>query len=309
MARTCGRAADAAERRAQAEDAKVSALNDKLTRLARDRRSAEESLDREVRATARREEERRKAEARRREQEDSRRRTAEKAHAREVARLAQPTLRYVHEVRTIPSPKPERLRVLYLTANPEMDLRTEVEVRQVQDAVRKAKYRDLVEIAYRPAATPEDLLDGLNDIRPHIVHLSGHGGEGMVVFDNASVTTPRGRMVTLDRLARGLAATDSPPRLLLLTACDTLARAAVLLESVPVVIAMTTNISDVAAIVFATRFYAALASGQPVSVAVKQGRVAVEFTGLEESWTPNLLARNDVALDELVLVQNSGAAA
>lgn len=39
----------------------------------------------------------------------------EKDHAREVARLSRPTVRYV----VVSPPKPERLRVLYLTANPE----------------------------------------------------------------------------------------------------------------------------------------------------------------------------------------------
>lgn len=46
---------------------------------------------------------------------DQRRRRGEKAHAREIARLTQPTVRFV-DVR---APEPEALRVLYLTANPE----------------------------------------------------------------------------------------------------------------------------------------------------------------------------------------------
>lgn len=52
------------------------------------------------------------------------------------------------------APKPEILRVLDLTANPEKDLRTEVEVRNVQQDIRAATHRDLIEMAYRPAGTP-----------------------------------------------------------------------------------------------------------------------------------------------------------
>lgn len=37
------------------------------------------------------------------------------------------------------------------------------------------------------AATPEDLLDGVNDVRPHVVHVSGHAGDAAVLFDNASI--------------------------------------------------------------------------------------------------------------------------
>lgn len=190
-----------------------------------------------------------------------------------------------------------------MTANPEKDLRTEVEVRDVQQAVRAATHRDLIEITYRPAATPEDLLDGLNDVRPHVVHLSSHAGAAAVVFDNASIDTPEGREITFDLLAKALGATGYPPALLVLNGCDTLDGAEVLLESTPVIIAMASDITDLAASVFATKFYAAIASAQPMAAAVRQGSVALEFAGTNEGWKPSVLAREDVKLDELVLVK------
>jgi hypothetical protein len=303
MARMHQRAAEAADKRATAEDGKVATLTTKLGRLASELATAEAGLEREVKATARRNESAQKVAARRTERVDARRRLAEKRHAQELARIAQPTVRYVHEVRALPPPKPEVLRVLYMTANPEKDLRTEVEVRDVQQAVRAATHRDLIEIAYRPAATPEDLLDGLNDVRPHVVHLSSHAGAAAVVFDNASVDTPEGREVTFDLLAKALGATGYPPALLVLNGCDTLDGAEVLLESTPVIIAMASDITDLAASVFATRFYAAIASAQPVGPAVRQGSVALEFVGTGEGWKPSLLARDDVELDKLVLVK------
>jgi hypothetical protein len=115
-----------------------------------------------------------------------------------------------------------------------------------------------------PAATPEDLLDGLNDVRPHVVHLSSHAGVETVVFDNASIESPAGREVTFDLLAKALGATGDLPVLLVLNGCDTLDGAEVLLESTPVIIAMATKITDLAASVFAARFYAAIASAQPI---------------------------------------------
>jgi hypothetical protein len=303
MARTYQRAADAAERRAATQDTKTVTLSTKLGRLAKDLAAAEANLQREVKATARRDENARKAAARRAEQEDTRRRQAEKRHAQEIARISQPTVRYVHEVRTIPAPKPEILRVLYLTANPTMDLRTDVEVHDVQQEVRATTHRDLIDIKFTPAATPEDLLNGLNDIRPHVVHLSSHAGAATVVFDNASVETPEGREVTFDLLAKALGATDEPPVLLVLNGCDTLDGAEVLLDSTPVIIAMATEITDLAANLFARRFYAAIASAQPVGAAVRQGSVALELAGTNEGLSPSLLARPDVDLDKLVLVK------
>ncbi len=248
--------------------------------------------------SAKREGDKRKSEARNSEQATSRRQQKEKAHARELARLASPTVHYV----TVQAPEPEVLRVLYLTANPEMDLRTEVEVRDVQQAVKRALHRDLIDLQYRPAATPEDLLDGLNDVRPHVVHFSGHAGDAAVLFDNASIDTPDGRTVPFHLLAQALGATAQPPTLLLLNGCDTLEGAEVLLGATPVVIAMATDISDLAASAFAARFYAAVAAAQPVGAALRQGAVALDFMGLDEGWKPRLLTRDDVNVDDLVLV-------
>jgi hypothetical protein len=299
MARTYQRNAENLETRAQAEDKRVTGLSVKLGRSAGELATAEENLSREIRATAKKAEDKRKAEARSREQADTRRQLREKSHAREIARLTSPTVRYV----TVQPPKPEVLRVLYMTANPELNLRTEVEVRGVQQAVRRALHRDLIDVQYRPAATPEDLLDGLNDVRPHIVHFSGHAGDAAVLFDKARVDSPGGHEVPFGLLARALGATADPPKLLVLNGCDTLDGADVLLEATPVIIAMATEISDLAATAFAARFYAAVASAQPIGPALRQGAVQLDVMGLNEGWKANLLTRDDVAVDDLVLVQ------
>jgi hypothetical protein len=249
---------------------------------------------------------------RNRNRDDERRRQAEKRHAREVARLAQPVTKTIHEVRMLTPPKPERLRVLYLATNPAMDLRVDVEVRMVREAVRRALHRDLLEIDHRPAATPEDLLDGLNEVRPHVVHFSGHGGEASVLFDDAGIEMEGnheqpGRPVSFDWLARAVGATDSPPILLVLNACDTLEGAEVLLGPIPVVLGMSTSVTDLAAGVFAARFYSAIASAQSIGAALEQGRVAVEAARLEEGWAVDTVSREDVDVANLILVRPQGS--
>lgn len=301
--RTSQRTIDDSEKKAALEDAKVAVAATKLGQLSKELSAAHSNLDRALQSTTRREDTKRKTEFRRTKREDLRRRQTETAHAREVGRLSSSTIRYVHEVRVIPEPKPEVLRVLYMTANPEGDLRTEVEVRDVRQAVRSATHRDLIEIAYRPAATPEDLIDGLNELRPHVVHFSGHAGSAAVLFDNASVDSPEGREVTFALLARVLGATSTPPVLLVLNGCDTLDGAEVLLDSTPVIVAMATEITDLAASVFAARFYAAISSAQPVGAAVRQGAVALDLAGLGEGWKPQVLSRSEVDLEDLVLIK------
>jgi hypothetical protein len=299
MARNHQRNADNLEKRAQTEDKRATDLSVKLGKSAAELATAEANLSREISRTAKKEEDRSKTEARNRDRADAQRRQREKSHAREIARLSSPRVHYV----TVEPPKPEILRVLYMTANPDMDLRTEVEVRDVQQAVKRALHRDLIDVQYRPAATPEDLLDGLNDVRPHVVHFSGHAGDAAVLFDNASVDSPQGRAVPFELLARALDATAEPPTLLVLNGCDTLDGAEVLLDVTPVVIAMATEISDLAASAFAARFYAAVASSQPIGAAVQQGAVVLDLMGLDEGWKPNVLSRGDVAVDELILVK------
>jgi hypothetical protein len=71
MARSYQRAAEAAEQKAVSEDGKAATLSTKLGALATDLANAEANLDREVRATARRNEDARKAAVRQAERDDA----------------------------------------------------------------------------------------------------------------------------------------------------------------------------------------------------------------------------------------------
>ncbi len=224
-------------------------------------------------------------------------------------------VRYVE----VQPPKFEPLRVLYLTANPEaiettithadgrveeigVYLRVDLEVRKVKEALRGSRYRDLVTVEHLPAATSMDLLNGLNDVRPHVVHFSGHASSLGLLMEN-DAGTPEGDDLEFDPLARLLGATDEPPRLLVLNACQSLAGAEPLLRTVPTVVAMADSIEDASAVVFATRFYAAIASAQSVASALEQAKVAMEAASLDDADLPHARARADVDLSTLVLVK------
>ena len=199
--------------------------------------------------------------------------------------------------------KRKHLDVLYLTSdaiknNP---LRVDAELHHVQREIRGSKFRDNIAVEHRPAATLKSLLDGLNDIKPHIIHFSGHGNKSGVAMDNASVTRPSVEMVSFELLAKALSATDAKPRVVVLNACESGSAIRPFTKLGMIVIAMKRSISDAAAAAFAVQFYGAIASGQSIKSAFEQGRVAVEMTSISEADTPQLVCPKNVDPSKIIL--------
>ncbi len=293
------RQAEAEDKRVVAAEKAIGTLQDKLATLMTRQGSKEQSLrsaEKSEQATRARESEaklrkenaaqaaRDKADEARRKKEKSlqdasdreavRRRRTETEHARELGRLSSGTVHHLY----VREPEPEMLRVLYLTASPATPgldhLRVDAEVNNVLKAIRGAKHASLIDFRHRPAATIQDLVDGLNDVRPHVVHFSGHAGGGLL-FDTAELAHPGDLLVDYDIVARLLAATDHRPTLLVLNACNTVPGVERLLDVVPVVIATNDTIGDASSAIFAVTFYAAIAAAQSISHAVDQARAMI----------------------------------
>jgi hypothetical protein len=199
-----------------------------------------------------------------------------------------------------------KLKVLYLTASPasQPHIRTDAEIRRVQAEIRGSVHRDRVAILSSPAADAKSILDGINDHKPQIVHFSGHGGDSSIWLDDGKVHKSVGRSMSFDLLTETLSATDFPPKVLVLNACNTLSGAKKLLKAADVVIAMSDSISDVGATIFAAQFYAAIASGQSISMALKQGTVAMKHALLNDAHLPRIINREGVDPTKMVLVRS-----
>lgn len=207
-------------------------------------------------------------------------------------------------VRQLPAPKPEKLRVLLLGASSEGDLRVGREQKRIRLAVETALHRDQIDLDGRPAATTEDLLDGITKFRPHVVHFSGHSGDDLVVFELEQDTPHEGVIVTARAFARAVAATDDPPLLVLLNSCKSASQIDDLVEQVtPFAIGMPDSIDDGDAINYAAQFYASVANGQSINSAHLAGRVRLELDGLESAELPTLACAADVDPAATVLVK------
>ena len=193
-----------------------------------------------------------------------------------------------------------KLRIAFLSTNPDGDLRTDVEVRDVQLALTRAKFRDQVDVRHIPAARLSDLLAELNDFRPAVVHFSGHGGGEAIVFEDEA-SRSGGSVIDYSLVETFLQATDTPPKVLVLNACDTYTGSDIFLGTVDVVVAMLDSINDAAASYFSTQFYSALASGQSLASALKQGKAVLKAGGFSDAELPLALAKEGIALTDFRL--------
>lgn len=241
---------------------------------------------------------------RKRDQQRVDRRTAAETAALE-ARLTH-TESAVHEVlRQLPAPRPEKLRVLILGASSEGDLRVGREQKRIRKAVQSALHRDQIELDMRPAATTDDLLDGITKFRPHVVHFSGHSNDDLIVFEDEQDAPHEGVIVSAHAFAKAVAATDEPPLLVLLNSCKSEAQLDLLVaQVVPFAIGMAGNIDDGDAINYAAQFYAAIANGQSIKSSHLSGQAALELAGLDGAELPTLTWADDVDPSATTLVQS-----
>lgn len=214
-----------------------------------------------------------------------------------------------HAMRDLPSPKREKLRVLVLGASTDGGLRVGREAKRIRSAVESALHREQIELDVRPAATTDDLLDGITKFRPHIVHFSGHSNETVIEFEK-DIDGPHdeGVVVTASAFSRAVKATDDPPLLVLMNSCKSAAHLPNLVRDVaPFAIGMADSVEDADAINYAAQFYAAVANGQSIASSHASGQAALELAGLEGADLPTLEWAQDVDPIATVLVQGPTA--
>jgi hypothetical protein len=145
---------------------------------------------------------------------------------------------------------PEKIHVLFLAANPidQAHLRLDEEVRAIAEMIRKSSHRDAVRLESRWAIRPLDLLQALNEVRPRIVHFSGHGSstEDFVFQDDEGAS----KFVSKEAIGQTMAATAGGIQLVFFNSCYSRSQAESVTRHVPSAIGMNSAIGDQAARVF-----------------------------------------------------------
>ena len=160
------------------------------------------------------------------------------------------------------------------------------EARAIAEMIRKSKHRDAVNLESRWAVRPLDVLQAINELRPRIVHFSGHGSDRdeIVFLDNDGGS----KFVSKEAIVQTIAASGDM-ELVFFNTCYSRGQAEAVVKHVTAAIGMNTDIGDEAARVFAAQFYSAIGFGLSVRKAFDQAKAALMLEGIEEEFDTRII--------------------
>lgn len=197
---------------------------------------------------------------------------------------------------------PETISVLFIASSPEDQhpLRIDREMREIQQTVRAADFRESLHFDYAVAAQPADLLQRLNEVKPDIVHFSGHSGRAGLALEDADGLT---RVLGAEDLATLLRVSSRRIRLAVFNSCDSADHAASAVEHLDTAIGMDQPIDDDAAKTFAAQLYSSIAFGLPLQQAFDQALLQIRLTLGQGSGQPQLYTADGLDAGDIYLVQ------
>jgi hypothetical protein len=212
-------------------------------------------------------------------------------------------------------------KILILAANP-LDterLNLDREVAEIRTTLQLSTNRARFTIETRGSVRPDDLQDYMYDLKPQIVHFSGHGvgtvgdelpdtrklkvvggtddlPEGLVFMDDDG----RSKLVSGAALSNLFALFAKDLVCVVLNACYSQQQAEAIRQHIPYVVGMNQAIGDLAARKFSQGFYRAIWDSRSIEEAFASGQNAIELEGIPEELTPVLLRRSIEPPDDLI---------
>ncbi|MCP4150166.1 MAG: CHAT domain-containing protein [bacterium] len=183
-------------------------------------------------------------------------------------------------------------KILILAANPKFTpkLRLDLEMREIDEGLRRSKYRKQFELDYKHAVRRMDFRRAILDYEPQIVHFAGHGEKSGLQLEDKQGKPAE---ISSEALAGLFKLFSGHVECVVLSACYSASQAEAINRHIDFVIGMQCAISDEAAIKFSVGFYDALGAGRSIEDAFEFGRIALMETLPEKSehLTPQLHKR------------------
>lgn len=183
------------------------------------------------------------------------------------------------------------VKILFLAADPTnaSRLRLGQELREIREKLQLARMRDKFQLNERMSVRITDISQALLDIKPHVVHFSGHGtSDGELCFEDVS---GRAQTAPIEALASLFDLVSDSVQCVLLNACYSRPQGEAIATHIPHVIGMKKAIGDQAAVFFAVGFYQALGAGRTIEDAYKLGCIQIHLQGISENLTPILIMK------------------
>jgi DNA-binding PadR family transcriptional regulator len=210
-----------------------------------------------------------------------------------LARITPKGLEYLNKQTEIKNAR-SKISILFLSADPTdaSRLRLGEELREIQEKLQIAKLREKFSLDQRMSVRPADISQAMLDLKPKIVHFSGHGtSTGKLCFENEIGEIHPIEPEALAALFKQFADQVS---CVLLNACYSEAQAKTISAHIDYVIGMNQEIGDKAAISFSVGFYQALGAGETIEKAFELGVVQVGLQDISEHLVPVLIKKKQV---------------
>ena len=184
-------------------------------------------------------------------------------------------------------------RILFLSANPinTLQLRLGEEIREIENELKKTKFRDNFRLFSKHALRPKDLIESLIDIKPNIVHFSGHGAaEDGIILEN---DYGKPHLLSSDTLEDLLEIFKDNIEIVILNACFSEIQAKAISKYISYVIGIKNAVKDKAAIKFSCIFYYSLGTGEGVEKAFQIASSAVKAFNIPGNHMPVLIKNEE----------------
>ena len=168
--------------------------------------------------------------------------------------------------------------ILWLASNPSSTPRLilDEEAHDIQRELERSQHRDRFEFQSQLAPRAMELRRHLQTLSPTVVHFSGHGEAGGLVFHDDGVGS---RVVSPDDIRELFRLARTRVKVVVLNACFSEAHAEALLECVDCVVGMTGPILDESAKHFAIGFYEGLGDRMSIQDAYENGCLSIRLRG------------------------------